>query len=182
MAKLQADPASGTSAAAPETSSENLLQVGDLAKATGKTVRAIHLYEELGLLPAHDRSKGRYRLYTEEALVRVRWINKLQSLGLSLSEIQKLVSEQEESGSAQFAASRLGEVYRAKLIETRTKIAELRALEEELEESLEFLATCNTACESELPVNSCPTCARHPERPNAPDLVAGVHIARRVRD
>ena len=26
----------------------DLLQVGDLAKAAGKTVRAIHLYEELG--------------------------------------------------------------------------------------------------------------------------------------
>jgi len=163
--------------------SESLLQVGDLAKGSGKTVRAIHLYEELGLLPAHDRSKGRYRLYTEEALVRVRWISKLQSLGLSLSEIQQLVKEQEGSGSAQFAASRLGEVYQAKLTETRTKIAELRALEEELEESLEFLATCNTACESELPVHSCPTCERHPERPNAPpDLVAGVHVSRRVRD
>lgn len=161
---------------------ESLLQVGDLAKASGKTVRAIHLYEELGLLRAHDRSKGRYRLYTDEALVRVRWISKLQSLGLSLSEIQQLVSEQEASGSAQFAASRLGEVYRAKLTETRTKIAELRALEEELSDSLEFLAACNTACESELPVHSCPTCERHPERPNAPDLVAGVHVRRRARE
>jgi len=28
---------------------ENLLQVGDLARESGKTVRAIHLYEELGL-------------------------------------------------------------------------------------------------------------------------------------
>ena len=70
----------------------------------------------------------------------------------------------------------------AKLTETRTKIAELRALEAELEDSLDFLATCHTACESELPVHSCPTCERHPERPNAPDLVAGVHVPRRVRD
>lgn len=155
-----------------------LLQVGELAKASGKTVRAIHLYEELGLLRAHERSKGRYRLFTVEALVRVRWITKLQGLGLSLSEIQELVKEQEASGSAQFAATRLGDVYRAKLLETRTKIAELRALEAELEDSLTFLATCGTACEPELPVHSCPTCERHPERPKAPDLVAGVHLRR----
>ncbi len=82
---------------------------GDLAKATGKTVRAIHLYEELGLLKASERSKGRYRLFTEEALVRVRWITKLQSLGLSLSEIQELVKEQETSETAHFAANRLRE-------------------------------------------------------------------------
>jgi DNA-binding transcriptional MerR regulator len=152
------------------------LQVGELAKATGKTVRAIHLYEELGLLRAHERSKGRYRLFTEEALVRVRWITKLQSLGLSLSEIQQLVKEQESSGTAHFAANRLREVYEKKLGETQTKLAELRALEAELQDSLSFLSACDTACEAELPVHSCPTCERHPER-NAPDLVAGVHVS-----
>ncbi|MGC4092633.1 MAG: MerR family transcriptional regulator [Polyangiaceae bacterium] len=155
---------------------EAWLQVGELAKATGKTVRAIHLYEELGLLRAHVRSKGRYRLFTEEAVVRVRWIVKMQSLGLSLTEIQELVREQEASGTAQFAASRLREVYRTKLVETRNKLTELRALEAELEESLAYLDACDTACASELPVHSCPSCERHPERPNAPDLVAGVHV------
>ena len=38
---------------------DKLLQVGDLAKASGKTVRAIHHNEELGLLQPHARSKGR---------------------------------------------------------------------------------------------------------------------------
>lgn len=167
--------ASGEAASNPGNP-DSWLQVGELAKATGKTVRAIHLYEELGLLRTHVRSKGRYRLFTEEALVRVRWIAKMQSLGLSLTEIQELVREQEASGSAQFAASRLREVYRTKLAETRNKMSELRALEAELEESLAYLDACDTACKSELPVHSCPSCERHPERPNAPALVAGVHV------
>ena len=66
----------------PDRDPDDLLQVGELAKATGKTVRAIHLYEELGLLRAHDRSKGRYRLFTSDAVVRVRWITKLQGMSL----------------------------------------------------------------------------------------------------
>ena len=78
----------GDSPRAADGHEEELLQVGDLARAVGKTVRAIHLYEEMGLLKAHERSKGRYRLFTPDAVVRVRWIGKLQSLGLSLSEIQ----------------------------------------------------------------------------------------------
>src|SRR5512138_2280209 len=94
---------------------DELLQVGELAKATGKTVRAIHLYEELGLLRAHERSKGRYRLFTSDALIRVRWITKLQNLGLSLSEIQELVREQDGSGSATVAAQKLKEAYVARL-------------------------------------------------------------------
>ncbi len=163
-------------AAAP-VREEDLLQVGDVAKATGKTVRAIHLYEELGLLKAHERSKGRYRLFTPDALVRVRWISKLQSLGLSLSEIQTLVREQEGSDSAQYAAQKLRGVYQAKLDETKKRITELRELERELEASLEYLSTCKTACESAAPVHSCPTCERHPEGDHAPELVLGVHAS-----
>ena len=36
----------------------HLLRVGDLARLTGKSVRAIHLYEELGLLQPTTRSSG----------------------------------------------------------------------------------------------------------------------------
>ncbi len=156
---------------------EELLQVGDLAKAAGKTVRAIHLYEELGLLRAHERSKGRYRLFTSEALLRVRWISKLQSLGLSLSEIQSLVREQEGSGSASIAAQKLRETYTQKLDETRKKLAELQRLESELEDSLRFLSACDSACASAVPVHSCPTCDRHPETPQVPELIIGVHVS-----
>jgi MerR family copper efflux transcriptional regulator len=170
-------------AAAPEPSDpwasrdEELLQVGDLAKATGKTVRAIHLYEELGLLRAHERSKGRYRLFTSEGLIRVRWISKLQSLGLSLSEIQSLVREQEGSGSASIAAQKLRETYAQKLEETRKKLDELQRLESELEDSLRFLSACDSACASAVPVHSCPTCDRHPETPQVPELITGVHVS-----
>lgn len=154
----------------------DLLQVGDLAKATGKTVRAIHLYEELGLVRAHERSKGRYRLFTSDALIRVRWIAKLQSLGLSLSAIQELVREQDGSGSATVAAQKLKEAYVARLTETRRKIEELRELEAELKDSLAYLTACDSACESQIPVHSCPSCDRHPERPQAPELVTAVHV------
>jgi DNA-binding transcriptional MerR regulator len=166
------------SAVAPGLDAEGLLQVGELAKATGKTVRAIHLYEDLGLLRPQDRSKGRYRLFSQDAIVRVRWITKLQSLGLSLSEIQELAREQEASGSAMFAAAKLREVYLEKLAVTRQKLRELAQLEGELEASLKYLNTCDTSCEPELPVSSCPTCERHPEPPShAPDLVLGVHLS-----
>jgi len=172
--------AAGSCPDAPERAGVDegeLLLVGDIAKAVGKTVRAIHLYEELGLVRAHERSKGRYRLFAHDALVRVRWIIKLQNLGLSLSDIQALVRGQNAAASAKFAAIRLQEVYLAKLVETRTKLAELKALESELEASLEFLSTCHSACESEVSsVHSCPTCAHHAEQPNPPELVAGSRV------
>src|SRR3977135_1826760 len=78
----------------PEVAEEGeklLLQVGDIARVSGKTVRAIHHYEEVGLLRPHARSKGRYRLYDQASVNRVRWIGKLHDLGLSLSQIQEMV-------------------------------------------------------------------------------------------
>ena len=167
---LGAAPADAVRAAGEQA----LIQVGELAKATGKTVRAIHLYEELGLLRPANRSKGRYRLFSADAELRVRWIGKLQNLGLSLTEIQDLVRDQEGSDSAMFAAAKLREVYLSKLKETRNKLAELRALEAELEASLDYLAGCGSTCVDELPVHACPSCELTSEQ--APELIAGVHV------
>ena len=49
-----------TSSSVPSASLNHgqLLRVGDIARATGKTVRAIHLYEELGLLRPVTRSSS----------------------------------------------------------------------------------------------------------------------------
>ena len=40
-----------------------LLRIGDLAEKTGKTKRALRLYEEMGLLVPSERSSGGFRLY-----------------------------------------------------------------------------------------------------------------------
>src|SRR5215813_8642189 len=87
--------------ASPSNGAEDkLLLVGDIARASGKTVRAIHHYEDVGLLRPHARSKGRYRLYDQAAVARVRWIGKMHDLGLSLSEIQHIVKAWESARSA----------------------------------------------------------------------------------
>src|SRR5947209_14571029 len=111
-----------------EDSEDGLLQVGDLARLSGKTVRAIHLYEELGILRPHARSKGRYRLFSPDAAVRVRWIGKLQDLGLSLSTIQSVVREWERSPSAPGAMAKMRDVYRQKLESTRGQIERLKEI------------------------------------------------------
>ena len=153
---------------------EHLLQVGDLARASGKTVRAIHHYEEVGLLRPHARSKGRYRLYDQAALARLRWIGKLHDLGLSLGQIQEMVRLWESASSAPGAMSKIRSVYTQKLEETRAQIAHLSALERELAASIEYLDTCDACDPAEL-VRAC-TCCNHRDPAEAePHLVAGIH-------
>src|SRR5271155_1752635 len=93
-----------------DAAADGYMQVGDLARESGKTVRAIHLYEELDLLRPQARSKGRYRLYNREALVRIRWIGKLQDMGFSLTDIQTVVREWEQLRSAPHAMVKMREV------------------------------------------------------------------------
>jgi MerR family copper efflux transcriptional regulator len=148
------------------------LRVGDLAARTQKTVRALHLYEELGLLSPIDRSKGNYRLYDAGAVLRVRWIAKLQDMGFSLPAIREVLSEWERSGSATNAMAKVRTLYQQKLEDTRAQLARLSALELELESSIHYLDTCDT-CAPERLIDSCPRCELHESSP--PDLVAGLH-------
>ncbi len=158
-----------------EDAADKLLQVGDIAKASGKTVRAIHHYEEVGLLRPHARSKGRYRLYDQAALNRVRWIGKLHDLGLSLSQIQDLVQAWETSPSAPGAMSRIRAIYQQKLEETRAQIAHLAGLERELAASIDYLDTCDAACDPAELVRACTNCDHHDRSLPEPDLVSGIH-------
>jgi DNA-binding transcriptional MerR regulator len=158
---------------------ERLLLVGDLARASGKTVRAIHHYEEVGLLRPHARSKGRYRLYDQASLDRLKWIGKLHDLGLSLGQIQEMVQLWETASSAPGAMARIRAVYRQKLDETRAQIARLEALERELAASVEYLDTCVTCDPGEI-VRACTCCNHRDPGELEPHLVAGIHLGSTV--
>jgi DNA-binding transcriptional MerR regulator len=149
------------------------MQVGDLARESGKTVRAIHLYEQLELLKPAARSKGRYRLYGREALVRIRWIQKLQDLGFSLTDIKAIVKDVEHHGSASSAMVGVRAVYAKKLEETRSQILRLQSLEGEIRASLAYLEACDSVCERDRLLPACSCCDHHPAEQEVPDLVAG---------
>ena len=62
-------------------------KVGELAAATGLTVRTLHYYEQIGLLPAPARSAGGHRLYSADDVSRLYRICLLRGLGFPLADI-----------------------------------------------------------------------------------------------
>lgn len=62
-------------------------KVGELAAATGLTVRTLHHYEQIGLLAASTRSAGGHRLYSADDVSRLYRICLLRGLGFPLAEI-----------------------------------------------------------------------------------------------
>jgi DNA-binding transcriptional MerR regulator len=67
--------------------------VGQLARLTGLTVRALHHYHAIGLLEPSQRSDSGYRLYTQADIVRLFRIQALQRLNLSLDEIAAVLAK-----------------------------------------------------------------------------------------
>lgn len=152
------------------------LRVGELAKRTGKTVRALHLYEELGLLKPVHRSKGGFRLFAPSAIDRVEWIAKLQEAGFSLHQLQELRGVVEDSGIASLAMSRVRETFSERLRQTREQIHKLRELEHDLEASLAYLDGCKSCHTVHPAADECGTCNHHGhEGKEQPILVAGIH-------
>ncbi|MGD0837657.1 MAG: MerR family transcriptional regulator [Polyangia bacterium] len=156
-----------------EAAKPALIKVGDLARRTGKTVRAIHLYEELGLLVPPIRSKGGFRMYSGDGVKRIEWIQKLQDMGFSLTEIKAFLRVWEESTTAPEAMATVREIFSDKLRETRATIGRLSLLADELAESLAYLERCRS-CSPRQGQDECCTCENHGSDGEVPPLVDGI--------
>ncbi len=66
--------------------------VGDLAKASGLTVRTLHHYDEIGLVVASERTPSGHRRYTPDDVRRLYQVRSLRQLGLSLEEVHAALS------------------------------------------------------------------------------------------
>ena len=155
------------------THNGNLLRVGDLARLTGKTVRAIHLYEELDLLRPATRSSGGFRLYERGAVERVRWIGMLHGLGFSLQEMHDVLEDWWRSDLGPEAMQRLRALFQKKLEQTKAEIERQIHLEKELRQGLAYLETCKV-CPTHESVRGCVTCAQDHGMEHEPALLAGI--------
>ncbi len=94
-------------------------RIGELAAATGLTVRTLHHYEHIGLLAPAARTEGRQRLYDEQDVQRLYRIRALRDLGLPLEDVGRML---EAEGAA------LGDVLRAHLARVDAELQRLGRL------------------------------------------------------
>ena len=69
------------------------LTVKQVAGRTGVSVRTLHYYDEIGLLPPTRTTEAGYRLYGEEALARLQQILFLKELDFPLEEIRAILDD-----------------------------------------------------------------------------------------
>lgn len=151
--------------ALPKPSQEAFFRIGDLARETGKTVRALRYYEELGLLQPVSHTEGGFRLYRPEDVKRVRLIERLQELGFTLERVRGIVAAWRKGESGERVAEPLQELLAEGLREIRLRMKHLHETEREMMEALHFLSVCRT-------------CTDHPARQVCTPCEKGDHTGR----
>ncbi len=99
---------------------------------TGLSARTLRYYEEMGLLPGVRRRAGGRRVYATDEVERLRFIQRLKALGLSLGEIKDLNAVYAIEGSTQAMLTRLASLLEAHLAELDSRILELQGLRAEM--------------------------------------------------
>lgn len=107
------------------------IRIGELARSAGVSASALRYYEEAGLLRPAVRTEAGYRLYGPEALGRLQFVRRAKDLGLTLAEIRQLLAD--PNADARAERDRLRHLVAHKIARTQVRIAELQALDHELQ-------------------------------------------------
>ncbi len=103
--------------------------IGTLARQAGVPIQTIRYYEQMGLLTKVRRTASGYRLYGPEALERLQFIKKAQSLGLRLEDVREIL---DLTDRGRCPCGHVQRLLKARLQELREKIADMRTLERRL--------------------------------------------------
>lgn len=71
------------------------LRVGELARRTGLSVRALHHYDEIGLVRPRRRTAAGHRLYGADDVARLLRVRALQQIGLTLDEVRTCLDDRQ---------------------------------------------------------------------------------------
>jgi DNA-binding transcriptional MerR regulator/uncharacterized glyoxalase superfamily protein PhnB len=72
---------------------EQTWKIGALARSTGLTVRALHHYDRIGLLPPSGRTDAGHRVYSAGDVARLYRISLLRRLGFPLGQIATVLDD-----------------------------------------------------------------------------------------
>lgn len=126
--------------------------IGQLAKLTACTPKAIRHYEKLGLLPEPQR-QGSYRCYDEHHVTLVRMIRQAQAVGFTLAEILPLIAEKLHSQRFPLEVANLGIEHKRQQVQ-----GEIEALQRLDQQLLQLKQEINQLFVAPIAKRSSPTC------------------------
>lgn len=133
------------------------LQISELAKRAGVSIRTVRYYEELGLLQPSGWTSAGMRLYNDTDVARLRFIRRLRTLRLSLDKI-KLALGLELPQNRQERVERTLQVLQLEQTHAEEQMTALRQIKEEVEGAITNVRKCTICTVAECP-ETCPRLA-----------------------
>jgi DNA-binding transcriptional MerR regulator len=108
--------------------------IGDLSRIVNLTQRTIRYYEEIGLLHSVRRIEHGKRVYTDDDVRRLKFINRLKVLGLSLAEMVELEKVYRQQRNNREIIPKLILILDERAAQIDDRINQLAALKKEIRE------------------------------------------------
>ena len=124
----------------------NMLTRGKLAKETGCNIETVRYYEKINLLPEPPRSASGYRLYDENHLRILRFIQRAKALGFSTDRIRELLQLSDVKGH--HTRSEVKSLTEDHIREVSEKIKDLQKLKKRLVQVSSHCDGSNKSAES----------------------------------
>jgi len=104
-------------------------KISDIAELTNLSADTLRYYEKIDLLKKVSRASSGVRLYSDQDLSRIRFIQRAKTMNFSLDEIAQLLQMRENPGKAKKSVRQLTQ---DKLIEVEAHLKGLTTLQKEL--------------------------------------------------
>ena len=142
-----------------ESDSAPLLQIGEVARRAGVSIRTVRFYEEKGLCSPASCTSGGIRLYTVRDVNRLIVIKRLKMGGLSIGDIKLCLGAIGADSTRNARIERTIELLTLQKEKVEERISLLKGVKGEIEASLETVRGClrctaETCPESALTVSS----------------------------
>lgn len=108
--------------------------IGELSRMVNLSQRTIRYYEEIGLLHSVRRIEKGKRVYTDDDVRRLKFINRLKVLGLSLAEMVKLEKIYRTQRNNREVIPKLLAILDERAVQIDDRIGQLVSLKNEIRE------------------------------------------------
>jgi len=118
---------------------EGTYPIGEISRMVDLSQRTIRYYEEIGLLHSVRRIENGKRVYTDNDVRRLKFINRLKVLGLSLAEMVELEKIYRKQRNNREILPKLLQILDERAVQIDDRVAQLVALKKEIREYQERL-------------------------------------------
>ena len=111
---------------------EGTYAIGEISRLVDLSQRTIRYYEEIGLLHSVRRIENGKRVYTDSDVRRLKFINRLKVLGLSLAEMVELEKIYRKQRNNREILPKLLQILEERAVQIDERVAQLVALKKEI--------------------------------------------------